>query len=360
MRIAVVTPWFPDDDGAGPGQFVLKEVQALREYGEDARVIHLDVNVPSGKTVRSVVKGIPIVRLGIHVRNPLHFALYRRRLLAAIQFADVIHSHAVSSLLPVSCVSMRRPWVHSEHWSALTTPESLPKVFRSVVPVVAQLERLPDVVIGESERLNKVLQRVRGSKRVALVPCIVPSPEVVVPLPERGPKMKLVSTGGLIPRKAPLLAIETLKVLAEKGQPASLRWIGEGPLRDECRRLAEKLGVEVELLGFQPYEVVQSEISASDLFFAPTQGENFFVAAAEALVNGRPLCASNRGGHTEYAPEPYSEIVGEQSANAYAEALMRLADKTAHASAKDISASVADKFSPTTVAALLRDIYVAL
>jgi Glycosyltransferase len=357
MKIAVVTPWFPDSDGTGTGHFVLKEAEALRAFGHDVRVVHLDHRAVPGSSKQLWFGHLPTIQVGLNVRNPLHLAEYGPILKELVDFADVIHTHAISSLPAAQLVTKGRPWIHSEHWSVLTTPESIRSWMRPGVSVIAQLERLPDVVVGESERLLDAVKRYRGKGRVELVPCVVPSPQHLTEMPRRGDTLRLMSTGGLIDRKDPLLAVRVLAELRSLNVDASLRWVGDGPLRQGAEELTKELGVDATFLGAQPFEVVESELAACDIFFAPTKGENFFVSAAEALVNGRPICVSSNGGQVEYAPAEFSEIVAEQTPEAYAHGIIKLRDKTADASAEQISGLLREKFAPGTIAASLTSLY---
>lgn len=354
MRIAVVTPWFPSAENPTLGQFVDKEVKALRQAGHDVRVVFLDRG--ASEVDRRVSGGIPVLVLPVDVRNPAHGARFAKVLRESLSFADVVHSHAISVLPILAATSPGRKWVHSEHWSALTTPETVGPLGQYMVGAASWLLKLPDVVVGESGRLVKALEKNRIPESVELVPCVVPAPARLKEAP-RGDVLRLASTGGLIDRKDPVLAVKVLKVLKDQGIAASLRWVGEGPLRGEVESLAAKLDVDAEFVGTLSPTGVQDEIAACDIFFAPTKGENFFVAAAEALVNGRPLCAGVNGGHVEYASPEYSEIVSEQTPEAYAKAIIRLRDKTAGVSAAEIADSVRERFSPEAVAAMLGEIY---
>ena len=56
--------------------------------------------------------------------------------------------------------------------------------------------------------------------------------------------LRLVSTGGLIPRKDPLVAVGTVAELVSRGVDAHLVWLGEGPLREATVTEARRLGVE--------------------------------------------------------------------------------------------------------------------
>ena len=75
------------------------------------------------------------------------------------------------------------------------------------------------------------------------------------------------------------------------------------------------------------------------------------------MVSGRPICASDQGGHTEYADPRFSEIVFDQTPEAYAEAIIRLRDKTRSTTAAEIAASVEQWFTAETVAAQYGAIY---
>src|SRR5699024_11803290 len=59
--------------------------------------------------------------------------------------------------------------------------------------------------------------------------------------------LRMVSTGGLIPRKDPLIAVEVLAQLVERGVDAHLEWLGEGPLRQDTSALAAQLQVSDRL-----------------------------------------------------------------------------------------------------------------
>lgn len=360
LTVAVVTPWYPTIKNPISGLFVEREVSALRDAGVEVRVIHLDRDIPDGVQSRTVRGGVPVLHIGMNPANPSSVARATGPLRRALASADIVNSHAISSLPAVAVAHKRLPWVHTEHWSALSAPDSASPLLQAVLPAFGSLLRLPDVVVAESERLADPIRRFRGHRPVVLVPCIVPRPPRVAPLDDDELTLRLMSTGGVIDRKNPLLAVRTLAALRRRGVSASLRWIGEGDLREDAVRLATDLGVDATFLGALEPEDVERELAAAHIFFAPTKGDNFFVAAAEALVNGRPICASDQGGHVEYADPRFSEIVFEQTPDAYADALIHLRDKTRTARADAISDSVAERFSPKAVAAQYQAIYAGL
>ena len=363
MKIGVVTPWYPSRQAPISGLFVHREVEAFRDEGEDVRVVHLDRSLPAGRQSWELQDGIRVLHIGMNPADPFSVLRAVPKLRAAAKNLDVINTHAISAL-PVALIArFRQPWVHTEHWSALSSPESASLLFRAVRPFFGALLRAPDVAVAESRRLAEAIRAFRRDRPVEIVPCIVPAPPEVSPLgnPEAGDQvLRLVSTGGVIDRKNPMLAVRTLEKLRDKGVAASLRWVGDGDQRAEAQQLASDLGVQAEFLGSLPPEGVERELASAHIFFAPTKGENFFVAAAEALVSGRPICASDQGGHVEYALPEYSEIVEVQDAGHYADALIRLKRKTSGTSSENISASVRERFSPATIARLYRSLYTRL
>ena len=346
---AVVTPWYPHGGAETEGLFVQREVDALRAEGADVRVVHLDRSLPPGQVQRELRGDLRVLRVGMNPANPASVAKAAGPLRAALRGVDVVHSHAVSALPVVAVARGKKPWVHTEHWSALSSPDSASPLLRAVRPAFGTLLRLPDLVVAESERLAAPIRRFRGNRPVELIPCIVPGPDAVQPWPG-GEVLRLASTGGVIERKGPLLAVRALAALRARGIEASLVWTGEGHLREEALELAKTLGVDAEFPGAGTPEEVAQRLAEADMFIGPTQGENFFVAAAEALVAGRPVVASDQGGHVEYADPAFAEIVTEQTPDAYAEAIVRLREKLVGADAGTVAASVASRFTGEAVA----------
>src|SRR5699024_2699028 len=128
--------------------------------------------------------------------------------------------------------------------------------------------------------------------------------------------LRMVSTGGLIPRKDPLIAVEVLAQLVERGVDAHLEWLGEGPLRQDTSALAAQLQVSdrLSLPGSVDGAGVGEALGRADLFFGPTRADNFFVSAAEAIVAGRPVVLGATGGQGEQVQPQVGALVDRQDA----------------------------------------------
>tara|TARA_R100000365_G_C2748490_1_gene80164 strand:+ start:1577 stop:2425 length:849 start_codon:yes stop_codon:yes gene_type:complete len=275
---------------------------------------------------------------------------------AAAARSDVVHTHSLTGLLPWL---FGRPtpaaWVHSEHWSALTSPRTVSLPLRIALRVLRPLLRRPDIVIVESSRLESAVRRVRTGP-IVRVPCIVPTPAGIAPRPR---ELRLVAVGGLIPRKGPRLAIRCVGELRSRGVRATLTWVGDGPLRDaiESEIAACDLSDAITLVGSLDAEGVASELNDASLFLLPTQGDNFCVAAAEALLHGRPIVSGAATGALDYTPADAGRFVSTQTPEAYADAVIDLYEKTADLSATQIVAQVGDRFSPSSVRSEIEDVY---
>lgn len=362
MRITAISTWFPTDQAPSRGSFVLRDLHAIARHHQ-VRLIHLVPPQDDDGTRQASVEGIDVLRVPMSPKSPVDILRAARSLPTALEGSDVVHTMAFPTLLPFSVpgidVTGGAPWVHTEHWSALSTPASLPAAVRPGVPALARLLRGPDRVTSVCEFLAEPIRAVRASRPVDLVPCIV-EPGSLVPRRERTDgTLRLVSTGGLIPRKDPLVAVRTVSELVARGINAHLTWLGEGPLRQEAQELIESLELtdRVSMPGTVDSDGVRHALGEADLFFGPTRADNFFVSAAEAIVAGRPVVLGSTGGQGEYVTDEVGELVQDQDPALYADAIERVDERTRDLSAERIAATIGDSFSSGTVGRLYAEVY---
>lgn len=345
---------------------MLRDLQAIARHHE-VRMIHLVPEQDDDGSRRLEVDGIEVLRIPMTPSAPLSSVRAARALRQALRGADLVHTMAFPTLLPFSIpglppVPAGTPWVHTEHWSALSTPSSLRPTIRPLLPLLSRLLRGPDRVTSVCEFLATPIRAVRGARPVDIVPCIV-DPHPVAPRRDRTDgALRLVSTGGLIPRKDPLVAVGTIAELVRRGVDAHLVWLGEGPLREETVAEARRLGVQnrVDLPGAVDSAGVIAGLEGADVFFGPTRADNFFVSAAEAIVAGRPVVLGATGGQGEYVRDEIGALVGHQDPALYAEALIALDARTRDLSASEIAATIGDRFSSETVGEGYAEVYEAV
>ena len=356
MRILVVTPWFPTADSPVSGVFVRREVDALSSM-HDVTVLHLDWQ-RSTPLAEETSPDYRLLHESLDRADPRAYLRARRIVAEAARDHDIVHTHSLTGLLPwlFGRPAGDRPWVHSEHWSGISAPETLSMGERAALAMLGPRLASPGAVIAESSRLATAITRFR-SDPIDLVPCVINPPAAIEPRGVDG--IRLIGVGGVIPRKGPLLAVDALAELVSRDVDATLTWVGEGPLSESMRAHASARGVldRFRLTGRLDDDGVSRELNSANIFLLPTQGDNFCVVTAEALVHGRPIVSGAATGAVDYSAPDVSRFVTTQTGRAYADAIQDLALATCGVGAERIAATVAERFSPTTVCTALTTIY---
>ncbi len=98
-------------------------------------VLHLAPpgQIDSART--EVVDGVTIVRVPMSPSRPDQLVRVGPVIRSHLADADLLHTMALSSLLPFALIQVSIPWVHTEHWSGLIAPETVPTVMRATLPL---------------------------------------------------------------------------------------------------------------------------------------------------------------------------------------------------------------------------------
>ena len=119
MRVTIVTTWFPTNRSPGLGVFVARHAASMAAAGHDIRVVHLASASVNDGVRHDRVMGLPVVRLPMSLSRPHEVLAARRELTVLTRDSDVVHTHAVSTLLPYALGRPHQPWLHTEHWSGI-------------------------------------------------------------------------------------------------------------------------------------------------------------------------------------------------------------------------------------------------
>ncbi|WP_067782307.1 glycosyltransferase [Actinomyces vulturis] len=368
MNITVVTTWLPTAVAPSSGSFVVNDCTAIHQAGADVRIIHLVPPHQDDGTRHVMLNGMKVLRIPFTPSSPASVLAVYEPLRRALEGSTIVHSMAMSSLIPLTvldiCGEMDTHWVHTEHWSGLTNPDTLGPVLTLGRHVIERLEQRPDVVTAVCEYLAQPLSRLRHAAPTVVVPCIVEPRTDLTPSPLSTEQIAMVSVGGLVERKNPMMCLETLEALLALGQDATMTFVGDGPLRamiDDYCASRSQLAQRVTITGIIPHHQVPHYLADADVFIGPTRGDNFFVSAAEAIVSGRPVVVSDAGGQTEYVTDTNGRILpidanAEQWAHSVVECVT-LARSQGKESAQAIAATIGDRFSSSTVGQQYCDIY---
>ncbi len=98
--------------------------------------------------------------------------------------------------------------------------------------------------------------------------------------------VKLIFAGALTPGKRPLLAMETVRLLKEKGIKTTLNIYGDGPERNRIEKyiLENNLKNEIILHGKQDAETLKKAYQQAHFLIFPSRSEGWPKVVAEAMV----------------------------------------------------------------------------
>ncbi|MDO5751474.1 glycosyltransferase [Arthrobacter sp.] len=368
MKILVIATWYPHEERPAEAPFNADHVEAIRGQGHEVRVVHIRLGTALALPAEAngSWEGVPVKRIAADPKRPLTLLACQRLLLREMAWADTVHTMAFSSVLLVlpawasqTVAGRGRPWVHTEHWNGVVNPASVSTVWKKLAGLRRVL-RFPHVVTGVTGQLAAEMQRFARPDAAMVVPCVVKGRGPVL-ASTFGSPLQLVAVGGLIPRKRPLTTIRTVAWLLEQGMPAHLTWVGDGPQMAECQALVDELDLadSVTLTGAVRPAEVAAYLSAADLFLLPTEQENFFTSAAEALAAGRAVVATRVGGFSDYADASNSRLVDEPIPAVLGAAVIDAVDAFRDVPAGEIAGPIRERFSTAAVGALFDNAYLA-
>lgn len=145
-----------------------------------------------------------------------------------------------------------------------------------------------------------------------------------------GKRPVLGFVGQIVPRKGVRVLIESMPFILKSVPEALLVIVGCAPPDDvsyerECRELVSRMEISanVHFTGYR--RDVPAWMRTFDIFVLPSQAEPFGKVVVEAMAAACPVVASRVGGIPEIIREPsLGTLVGEQSAAAFAEAVIAL------------------------------------
>jgi teichuronic acid biosynthesis glycosyltransferase TuaC len=116
-----------------------------------------------------------------------------------------------------------------------------------------------------------------------------------------GSERVILFLGQLIPRKDPLIVVQSFSSLRERLPQVRLVMVGDGPLRGQVRDQVLHLGLSdcVDLVGEVPHSRVPEYLRSADLLCLPSHAEGWPTVIFEALSLGVPVIASRVGGIPE-------------------------------------------------------------
>ncbi len=172
----------------------------------------------------------------------------------------------------------------------------------------------------------------------------------------------VVTVGRLVAQKRMDIVLDAVARLREQGRTVPLKIIGDGPLRSalEERAVQLNIGDTTRFLGAVEPGRLADAIGDADVFAFTAYGEGLGLAAAESLMMGIPVVATEAGGGViDVVPtRGAGRIIPEGDALALSSALAELIDDPeARNLAAEAGEQLRDRFEPALVAERFEHIY---
>jgi glycosyltransferase involved in cell wall biosynthesis len=178
--------------------------------------------------------------------------------------------------------------------------------------------------------------RERGCLKTLVLPSIESWPAAPPPEPTANRSFRLTSVGSLLPRDAPELLLEAMRILAQRGVDVTLDLVGHYEATAGGRRLRELCAQDPALgrvvLGALSDAALQAQLLGSDGLVltrrqARTEELSFPTRLVEYLRFGRPVFVSAVGDISRYLKEGEAVFLDPGDARGMAEAIAAVASR---------------------------------
>jgi glycosyltransferase involved in cell wall biosynthesis len=205
--------------------------------------------------------------------------------------------------------------------------ESYPRMFMEACAVIAVSRSIQ----------RRLVSLGAPPEKVHFIPCGVDCGKFRGASPADAPPLFL-AVGRFVEKKAPHLTIRAFAKAHSVNPATRLRMIGDGPLWNECRKLAKELGVgeAVEFPGPQPHAALQGEMQRARCFVqhsveaASGDCEGTPMGILEAGASGLPVISTRHAGIPDVVIEGQTGfLVDEGDVEAMANQMLRIAEDPA-------------------------------
>lgn len=379
LRVLALTHVFPRaaDDPSAP--FLLTWARALREAGVDLAVV---APHDAGLPARHDVDGVRVLRARyapdrferLAYRGEMHqiartpagpplvaglVGALARAVQAQVQAGqpDLVHVHWwLPGAIALRLANVDVPTMCTVHGTDVALAESRPRLAKLATWALAGMDRVEAVSHDLAERL----ERLTGRAADAVNPMPLDTRWVegpVLPHPPDGDGLRVLAVGRLVAEKG---FDDLIDALVRLGRPAHLTIVGDGPERDSLEAHAADCGVPVTFAGRLSPAELAAAYGRADVVAQPSHREGFGLVAAEALVQGVPVVATDSGGARDLLPA--SDLVPVGDVEALARQLKVVAGNLGAARAHAVAHGrrAAELLSPDAAAARTLAAYSAL
>lgn len=340
MRVLALTHVFPRHAEDPSAPFLLTWARALRDAGVEVAVI---APHDAGLAERHMVDEVP-VRLARYAPERWERMAYRGEMHQLVRTPagpplvasligslaarvreqvraggpDVLHVHWwVPGAIAARLARVDVPTVVTLHGTDVALLEGRPRLAGLARWALAGADRIEVVSTDLADRLR----RATGLVADAVNPMPLASGWLGGTSPAPRPadqQARVLAVGRMVPEKGFADLIEAAALLE---RPIVLEIVGDGPEFGRLLSLADERRVALELPGRLTPDALRAAYARADVVAQPSHREGLGLVAAEALVCGTPVVATDSGGVRDLMPDAPLVPVGDPGALA-----RRLAD----------------------------------
>lgn len=371
MKIMVIARGCPTLENGMQGMFEWDQALALRAAGVEICYLVLDFRITKSWRQVGLLSyfrdgiqvfefRLPLGRLSNNALEVVARAVFRRLFRTAVAACgqpSVVHVHFFALAAKVYDYVVKRgfPLVLTEHSSRLIKNSFEREGCDRLRPIYESQTQ----VIAVSTFLARRIQRL-FAVNARVIPNVV---DVSLFAPSSKKKLvhglEIVSCGSLNAGKRHAMTIRAFARLLTVHRDARLTIFGSGPDMKVLLELCRSLGCEdqVSFPGMTARETIAKHYQDADFFVLPSAFETFGVAYVEAMAVGLPVIATRCGGPEDFIDDTNGILIPVDDQQALEEALLFMAEQHSKFDRVKISNQVRERFSPSTIAEQLIQLY---
>jgi len=343
MKVCMLTTSFPRWPGDLSGNFIESLCTCLAKRGVGIEVVAPGHREAQGYETRP---GISISRFKYAIPARLQVVAYDggipyklrtsnlarlelvqfmvsmlRAALAVASRCDIVHAHWIPTGVLASLVSRRLdiPMVLTVHGSdgKLLKGGAVKRIgsrfsLTSADRIITVSDALKAHVLEFEPKVDAVVRTIHNGVELSDFPFVRKASNA----------RRLLWVGRMTEEKGVDYLIHAMKKVVSSYPDASLRLVGDGPLRSDLETLTNELDLRerVEFAGESPHSELSEMYAWCDLVVMPSLSEGLPTVLPEAMATGRPVVASRVGGIPELlkhgetgylvSPERVDELAG--------------------------------------------------
>lgn len=373
MKVLILARGYPTEKYKMNGIFEFDQAKALAEAGHNVIYAALDmrsfvrwrkwgVDSFEESGVRIEILNIPLGRSyrKLNILVDCIFKKFYKKICNSHGEPDLIHAHFISNgyIATRTLSGGDIPIVLTEHFSGMNRVNLNSYLNKLGKYTYKRVNKL----IAVSSALSKKIEENFDIKS-EVVPNIVDiNLFEYLPSNKNDNEFTFISTGSLTLNKRMDLLIDAFYEAFNNKEQVYLYIFGEGVEHDKLEQLISNYNMkeQIFLMGLAKRETIAKKMIESKCFVLVSKSETFGVAYAEAMSMGLPIISTKCGGPEDFINNENGILVSVDKKEELVKALLDIYKDVDKYNNREIAESAKNKFSATTVANRLTQIYLEL